>query len=115
DTVDGGIGDDLLIADWSTDGDSFHMNGTGQITDSNNTSVTFANIERFNITFGSGSDSVVLLSGSDTVNGGGGNDDLDTGAGAAVVDGGTGSDRWRADLSSFTGAFNLDLSVAGVQ
>ena len=66
------------------------MNGGAQINDFTNTNVSFTNIERFNATFGSGNDVIVLLGGNDIINGGGGNDSLNTAAGAAVVDGGTG-------------------------
>ena len=91
------------------------MNGAAQISDFANTTVSFTNIERFNATFGSGNDTIILLGGSDTINGGGGNDSLNTAAGAAVVDGGTGDDLWIADFSVDASVKNINLNLAGIQ
>ena len=110
DTVNGGLGDDLLVINYAADLGNFSMNGANQITDFNNTSVTFSNIERFNATFGSGNDVIVLLGGNDVINGGGGNDILNTGAGEAVVDGGAGDDLWIADFSGDVGRKSIDLN-----
>jgi Ca2+-binding RTX toxin-like protein len=116
DIVDGGLGgDDLLVIDYSTDTSAFFMNGPASIFDFVNTSVSFTNIERFNATFGSGVDTIVLLGGNDAINGGGGNDSLNTAAGAAVVDGGTGDDLWIADFSGDASAKNINLNLAGIQ
>jgi trimeric autotransporter adhesin len=117
DVVDGGVsGDDLLVIDYSTDTSNYSMNGPAQITDFIDTNVSFTNIERFNATFGSGNDTIILLGGNDTINGGGGDDSLDTAAGAAVVDGGVGgNDLWIADFSGDATAKNIDLNLAGIQ
>ena len=116
DTVDGGVGgDDLLVINYSADCIAFLMNGPAIITDFTNTSVSFSNIERFNATFGSGNDVIVLLGGNDVINGGGGNDSLNTAAGAAVVDGGIGDDLWIADFSSDASVKNINLNLAGIQ
>ena len=117
DTVDGGVGgDDVLVIDYSTDTGAFYMNGGAQINDFTNTSVSFTNIERFNATFGSGNDVIVLLGGNDVINGGGGNDSLNTAAGAAVVDGGVGgNDLWIADFSGDASVKNINLNLAGIQ
>jgi Ca2+-binding RTX toxin-like protein len=115
DTVNGGAGiDDVLVINYGADTDNFSMNGAAVITDFTNTSVTFANIERFNATFGSGNDTIVLLGGNDVINGGGGNDSLNTAAGAAVVDGGTGTDLWIADFSGDATIKTIDLNLAGI-
>ena len=118
DVVDGGAGgDDLLIIDYSTDTGNFSMFGANvTISDGSNTQVNFTNIERFNATFGSGNDIIVLGAGNDTLNGGGGNNSLNTGAGAAVVDGGAGgSDLWIADFSGDSTIKNINLNLAGIQ
>ena len=116
DTVNGGLGDDLLVINYAADLSAFVMNGAAQITDFTNTTVSFTNIERFNATFGSGNDTIVLLGGNDTINGGGGNDSLNTAAGAAVVDGGVGgNDLWIADFSGDATVKNINLNLAGIQ
>jgi Ca2+-binding RTX toxin-like protein len=117
DTVDGGEGDnDLLIINYATELSTLNMNGAAQqLTDFSNTSVTFTNVERFNVTLGSGNDSVVTLDGNDTLNGGDGNDRLNSAAGAAVINGGSGIDTWAADLSAFTSAFTVDLNTTTLQ
>ena len=92
------------------------MNGGAQIADFTNTSVSFTNIERFNATFGSGNDTIVLLGGNDVINGGAGDDSLNTAAGAAVIDGGVGgNDLWIADFSGDASAKNINLNLAGIQ
>ncbi|WP_442949733.1 calcium-binding protein [Nostoc sp.] len=88
DTVDGGIGDDLLIVDDenATGGITTTFNSTtniGTIT-AGTTQVSYKNIERLNITGGFSDDFIV---GND------GNDTLDPGrSGNDTVDGGTGDD-----------------------
>ena len=116
DTVDGGVGgDDLLIVGYATETSALIMNGAAIITDLSNTGVTFSNVERFDVTVGSGNDSVVTLGGSDTLNGGAGNDTLNSAAGAAVVNGGSGNDVWAADFSGDATAKVINLNLAGVQ
>ncbi|WP_442948077.1 beta strand repeat-containing protein [Nostoc sp.] len=88
DTVDGGIGDDLLIVDDenATGGITSAFNSTtniGTIT-AGTTRVSYKNIERLNITGGFYDDNIVGNNGNDTLDPGrGGND---------TVDGGTGDD-----------------------
>ena len=116
DVANGGSGNDLLIVDYSTDTNSFVMAaGNAQFTDFSNTNVTFTGIERFDVTFGSGNDTILLGAGSDRARGGAGNDSLNTAAGAAVVDGGSGTDLWTADFSADTAAKSINLNIAGVQ
>ncbi len=115
DTVDGGLGNDLLVINWATDIGNFGMTTSGgnvQISDFSNTNVTFRNIERFDVTLGSGNDNVVLGDGIDTIRGGAGNDILDTRKGAAAVYGGSGVDRWSADYSNSAVALNFNLNLA---
>jgi hypothetical protein len=110
DTADGGSGDDLLIADWSTDNNSFSNSGAF-ITDSFNTHVNVVGIERFDLRTGSGQDNVTLGSGDDSASMGLGNDTVNTLAGKASVDGGGGTDRWAADLLNETVDLTLDLNA----
>jgi hypothetical protein len=77
DTVNGGAGNDRLIVNYSTDVNGVDMGialatGTsdgyqGQYNDNAGNLVTFDNIENFNITTGSGGDSIVTGSGNDVV------------------------------------------------
>ncbi len=114
DVVDGGDGDDLLVIDYS--GETANIGTAGSvIADFSNTSVSFSNIERFDVTLGSGNDNLVLGGGSDVVKGGAGDDSLNTAAGAAVVDGGTGRDQWVANFSGDASAKTINLNLAGVQ
>ena len=77
-----------------------------------NLSVTLQNVETFNITFGSGNDTVTGGAGNDTLRGdaynfAGGNDSLHGGAGNDVVDGGAGSDLLYGDAGDDTIAGGL--------
>jgi len=88
DTVDGGIGDDLLIVDdqIATGGITSTFNSTTNIATitAGTTQVSYKNIERLNITGGFYDDNIVGNNGNDTLDPGrGGND---------TVDGGTGDD-----------------------
>ena len=116
DVANGGNGSDLLIIDYSSDTNSFVMaGGNAQITDFSNTNVTFSSIERFDVTFGSGNDTILLGAGSDKASGGGGNDSLNTAAGAAIVNGGGGTDIWISDFSGDASVKTIDLNLAGLQ
>jgi len=115
DVVDGGAGNDLLILNYANDTGNFVSNGAGQITDFSNTNVTYSSIEKFDVTFGEGSDNVTLLAGNDTMRGNGGNDTLNSAAGVAVIDGGNGNDLWAADFSAQGSAKTIDLNLTGTQ
>ncbi len=115
DQVDGGADNDLLIIDYTGIAGNFTMNGVGQINNFAGTSVSFTNIERFNVTLGDGTNTITLLNGNDTVKGGAGNDVFNTAVGAAVVDGGAGLDTWIADQSGDNTAKVIDLNLSGVQ
>jgi Ca2+-binding RTX toxin-like protein len=98
DVVDGGTGNDLLIVNYAgalsgSIADGFFASGTN--------SVTFSNIERFQIagssgndvfTGGTGNDSLMGNAGNDTLNGGNGNDTLNGGIGNDNLNGGAGVD-----------------------
>ncbi|MEH2067722.1 MAG: calcium-binding protein [Nostoc sp.] len=85
DTIDGGIGDDLLTIEY--------YNGTGAITSTFNATtnigsitagtnrITYKNIEQLNISGSSNDDLIVGSNGNDTLSGGSGNDTLNGGAG----------------------------------
>ncbi|HEX8233796.1 MAG TPA: calcium-binding protein [Caulobacteraceae bacterium] len=111
DSVIGGAGDDLLIVDYSADTGSFRMNGAS-FTDTFDTSVVFSEIERFDVTFGSGADIIVLGDGKDIASMGAGDDSINTLKGAATVDGGAGgNDLWLADFSDTSAAIKLNLNL----
>ncbi len=115
DVIDGGLGNDLLIIDYSAFATNFAMNGGNQISNFINTTISFTGVEQFNVTLGSGNDSVVLGAGADTANGGSGDDTLNTGVGDAVVTGGIGNDLWIADQSLDTRVKSIDLNLTGAQ
>jgi Ca2+-binding RTX toxin-like protein len=115
DTVDGGTGLDTLVVDWSADSNAVRMTTSGALTvisDFANTQVAYQNVEQFDVSLGSGNDTVVLGNGADVVRGGDGADDLDTRRGAAVVDGGSGDDRWRADFTGLLTPISLNINLA---
>lgn len=112
DYVNGGDGVDLGIFDWSA--------STGDITvdpyyddysDKQGRSANFDNVERFNLTGGSGSDYLAGDLYNDTLLGGTGRDTLDGYRGADNINGGDGVDKWKADYSSSTGAINITLTA----
>jgi Ca2+-binding RTX toxin-like protein len=121
DTVDGGTGNDRLIVNYSTDVNGVDMaialaTGTldgyrGQYNDNAGNLVSFDNIENFNITTGSGGDSIATGSGNDVVSLGAGNDFIDSGTGVDQIDGGAGNDGWAADMSSATQGIAIDLTA----
>jgi Ca2+-binding RTX toxin-like protein len=116
----GGDGTDLLRMDWS--GVQGNINRVISATsyfwhyDSSIATYTyqyFSEVERFDITGGSGND--VLGGGdlADTLRGGAGNDVLTAGQGGAVIDGGAGVDYGDLVLAPATaGAFVLNLGAA---
>ena len=125
DVANGGLGDDLLIVDYSAIAGTFVSvnlgGGVGRLTNSSTASIDYREFERFDISTGAGADVINLTiaagtgGGADTVRSGGGDDTISTGAGVAVVDGGAGRDSWQADLSFATAGGYLDLSSATTQ
>ncbi len=115
DFVDGNLGvDDILVANYGFLTNSMFSAG-GSFTNFSGTGVSYANIDRFDLTLGSGNDNITTGAGFDTVRGGAGNDEINTATGRAVVDGGTGTDLWRADFSGDATAKVVDVRLLGVQ
>jgi hypothetical protein len=123
DNVDGGSGNDRLIVDYHTSttavtggatGNSSPTGYSGSISDGAGNSVNFNGIENFTITTGSGDDNLHLgdaSGGDDVVSLGTGDDFVYSGTGIDQIDGGAGNDTWGADMSSQTGAINIDLTA----
>ena len=115
DTVDGGDGFDTLVVrygDLQSDvvnvGETSFDNATANST----TSVMFSNVEQFNVTTGSGNDTIrtfvrvgdTVVSGNDFISTGAGNDIAAGGNGNDVIHGGAGNDIIDGD-GSITGKF----------
>ena len=119
DTVDGGTGLDLLTVSYAALTVAIMNNGEGQFNEASGlgaTSVTFSNIERFNVSTGSSDDTIrtfvrnsfsdsIVTSGNDLINGGAGNDRLAGGGGNDFIRGGTGDDILDGE-GSLTGVFD---------
>jgi Ca2+-binding RTX toxin-like protein len=120
----GGGGTDYFHGDFSTStaNISFTLNETANATSTfTNQGTTLTNVERVDLTTGSGNDSLTGGSMADTlragagtnsVNGGGGDDTIYS-SGVDTVNGGAGNDIWYGDYSSRTTALNVTES-AGV-
>lgn len=118
DTVDGGTGLDLLTVSYAALTVAIMNNGESQFNEASGlgaTSVTFSNIERFNVSTGSGDDTIrtfvrnsfndsIVTSGNDLINGGAGNDRLAGGGGNDFIRGGAGNDILDGE-GSLTGLF----------
>ena len=115
DQIDGNIGtDDMLVLRYGAK--TGNMNGSAtSITDFSGTAVFFQNIDRFNLTLGSGNDTVVTGAGYDVVRAGAGNDTINTGLGNAMMLGGAGNDQWIADFSTDNAARVINVNLVGVQ
>jgi len=101
DTVNGGAGSDRLVVDYSAaitavtggiTGGNFGTGYTAHIADLADSLVDAVEVEAFNVTTGSGNDSIRTGEGSDEISTGAGNDKLNGGGGADVLDGGSGFD-----------------------
>ncbi|SIT15308.1 Ca2+-binding protein, RTX toxin-related [Gemmobacter megaterium] len=117
DTVNGGEGDDLLIIDYKDQTESvssrYTSNGWNRYAvGEDRHSVDYIAIERFDVTGGSGDDSLSGGAFHDTLRGGAGDDTLNSAQGIAVIDGGTGNDRWEADLSAETRSLVFDAAAS---
>ncbi|MEH2239504.1 beta strand repeat-containing protein [Nostoc sp.] len=114
DTIDGGQGDDVLSVDYSgaTGGVTSTFNATsniGSIT-AGTSSVSYKNIERFNISGTAYNDNIVGQDGNDT---------LSTGsAGKDTIDGGKGDDLLSVGYSGATGGitstFNATTNIGSI-
>jgi Ca2+-binding RTX toxin-like protein len=114
DTVNGGDGIDLLGDDFSTSTSNltFNFAGTTPVTP---TGTSITNIERFNLTTGSGNDSITLKGiYDDNLTTGAGDDTINPGRGIDYVDGGDGNDLLIVDYSgNTTGYIYSSLSPNG--
>ena len=119
DTVDGGTGTgDTLVLNYASLTENVARVDAGYgwlryLDSANTTSVDYINIERFNITGGSGDDALYGAAGIDVLKGGAGNDVLDGYRGKDTVQGGTGNDTWVADHSDALSALSLTLDALG--
>jgi Ca2+-binding RTX toxin-like protein len=94
DTVNGGDGNDLLKVDYSslsTDISSTNSGNSGTISTLGN-SINYSNIERMNLSGGSGNDTIFGTSGNDTIFGNAGRDYLVGNDGDDSIDGGANDD-----------------------
>lgn len=109
DSVDGAGGTDLLVINYSSLGRNITLTGN-RYGDGIANWVDFYNIERFDITTGSGSD--YLRGGGliDSLKGGAGNDTLIGGGGVDFINGGGGKDTWGEDYSGISSAVTITLS-----
>jgi Ca2+-binding RTX toxin-like protein len=131
DSVDGGTANDLLIVDYSSNpytgtylgqpgGISYsslsgdRSSGTLKAFNANDSnafdSVTFSNIDRFNITGTAANDTIYGAANNDTLNGNAGNDTLDGGGGADILIGGSGNDTYQLDAATAAGSKIQDTS-----
>ncbi len=106
DNITGGGGTDRLVIDWSTIADYdiniTTVNGTVAAGHSgefyhnaqlgNRNRVNYSGIERFDLSFGSGNDTMRSGDGDDVLRGNGGNDYLEARGGNDFLDGGIGND-----------------------
>ncbi|QXE23195.1 putative rhizobiocin/RTX toxin and hemolysin-type calcium binding protein [Richelia sinica FACHB-800] len=122
DTVDGGSGNDLLIVNYSTLSTAVTSTRTfnpatggydGTINGNSSNSVAFKNIERFQITGGSGNDTLNGGYGNDILSGGTGNDTFTSGGGADSIVGGAGTGDLLVDADFSSSIGNLTINNLG--
>ena len=109
DRIDGDVGDDTMVLDWSHVGNRVYMgSGPGEngalggfdgafYRSSVGWYATFTSIEHFEISSGSGDDTLVTAAGDDIVRGNAGHDDIYVQTGNDRADGGADVDRISAD------------------
>jgi Ca2+-binding RTX toxin-like protein len=122
DQVIGGTGSDTLIVDYGDATTGLATNGPvsnatdggydGRLTINASRFVDYTSIERYDITTGSGGDTINTGAGNDIVRAGDGDDFVNVLSGLDTADGGSGIDRITADLSAAMTAIAWDL-VAG--
>ncbi|WP_373543571.1 Calx-beta domain-containing protein [Chamaesiphon sp.] len=116
DLVDGGDGLDTLVVDYSANNGAGIRSNSGIIsapTGFGNSSfdlVRFSNIEQLNVTGTRFGDIIIGLSGNDILKGGAGDDTLNGNGGVDILDGGADIDLAVVDISSNSGANNIDLT-----
>ncbi len=100
DYADGGTETDTLKVDYSSLSTNITSttpnNGSGTISTTGN-SVNYVNIEKFDITTGSGNDNLIGGNLDDTLKGGAGDDILNGGTGVDILQGGVGDDSYIID------------------
>ncbi len=89
DTIDGGADTDKLIVLGA--GAAFTLTTTSIASGSGVT--TLSNIENFDVSGSTASDSITTGAGNDSITGGSGNDTINAGGGTNVINGGAGDDR----------------------
>jgi Ca2+-binding RTX toxin-like protein len=122
--VVGGTGNDLLIINYSSSNTRIFplatlvdngANGySGSYSDTTTNYTVFSEIERFDITGGSGNDNLVGGKNNDALKGGAGNDVLDGGGGTDTIDGGAGNDTAIINLSTQTIALTASVGTGAV-
>jgi Ca2+-binding RTX toxin-like protein len=126
DNVVGGTGNDLLIINYSSSTTPIFPYPSNTIADNGTNGYsgvyydpgagnysTFSEIERFDITGGSGDDYLLGGKNNDALKGGAGNDFLDGGGGTDTIDGGAGNDIALINLSTLTTAVTASVSTGG--
>jgi Ca2+-binding RTX toxin-like protein len=114
DSLVGGEGLDLAIVDFSNATVAQNVGNTVTSTLSNGT--TFTGIEAFNLSTGSGNDTITLTGDyNDTISGGSGNDTISTGGGNDSLNGGAGNDSLDAGAGNDTviGGTGDDTLIGG--
>ncbi|WP_448269209.1 beta strand repeat-containing protein [Nostoc sp. DSM 114159] len=114
DTIDGGKGDDVLVADYTYANQGITTNfnattNTGSITTGTN-QVSYKNIERLDITGTAYDDNIVGNSGNDTLSG--------DNAGKDTIDGGKGDDllsvNYTGTFKAMTSTFNATTNTGSI-
>ncbi len=120
DSVTGGEGSDLLIADYGDASQRVYMDNLqpdpngyqGVLRNVGQSRETyFSGIERFDIRSGSGSDIINTGNGDDKISTGAGDDEVNSGDGNDIVDGGAGIDSVFQDWSTRTTSINWNLQT----
>lgn len=119
DRVNGEAGTDLLVLNFAGLAEDIDNRDVGYgwwrygtVSDSQFTD--YINMDRFNVTGGTGNDALDGAGLADTLVGGGGNDTLNGGSGGSdSINGGAGIDTWAMNLGSATAALTLTLSGTG--
>jgi Ca2+-binding RTX toxin-like protein len=109
DTLDGADGEDELVINYAALGRNITLSGNNY-GDGFFNQVIFYNIEKFNVTSGSGSDALQGGTLADTLLAGAGNDVLSGNSGLDVIDGGVGIDTWKESYSGLSVAVNVFLT-----
>ncbi len=125
DVVNAGLGTDTLIVDYSLSNrnQSLGVGGSGLggfggtlsdgAADGNGWYLSFDSVEKFDLTTGSGDDSIDLhaVNSGVKLSTGGGNDFVTTGQGADIIDLGGGVNGWSADRSTVATAISINFAT----